>query len=130
MTRDNHITVTIPARLLKDVFANEHARGLLLLLDQAEEPVRYSDARRSLDLHPQQFQRALDRLEDLGLLGMRAPADLNKGHAERDYYVFLELTGLGEFAADLWDRIDEGFSTLAREHGIPEQALAAAAGSS
>lgn len=122
--------MTIPARLLRDVFANEHARGLLLLLSEADEPIRYSDARRRLELHPQQFQRALDRLEDLGLLGLKAPADLNKEHAERDYYVFLELTGLGTFAAELWDRIDQGFTSLAREHGVSEQAIAAAAGSS
>lgn len=126
---DNHTLVTIPAALLREVFGNDDARTLLLHITQLDKPVRYSEARERLGLHPQEFQRALDRLEDYGLVGLRAPADLNKPHAKRDYYVFLEPTVLGSFAASLWERMNANFAQLAKEHNIPEDALLAAAGS-
>ena len=129
MAHDNHSYVTIPNALLRDVFGRQHTRALLLLLAGRSAPVRYSDARQELDLHPQQFQRTLDRLEELGLVGLRAPADLNKPHAKREYYVFLEATALGSFAAALWERINADFTRLARERNIPEEAVAAVAGS-
>lgn len=120
--------MTIPPVILREVFGSEHPRALLLFLASREEPIRYSQARDELGLHPQQFQRALDRLEGFGLVGLKAPADLNDPEATRTYYVFLEPTSLGAFCAALWERINEDFSSLAREHDIPEEALAAAVG--
>lgn len=119
------MAVTIPSYLLRDVFGNEHARTLLLELTGEEEPVRYSEMRRRLDLHPQQFQRALDRLEDHGLVGLSAPDDPDKPHAKRRYRVFLEPTGLGRFCTALWDRMNADFTRLAKEHEIPEERLLA-----
>lgn len=121
--------MTIPVSLLRDIFGHEHSRELLLLVTDRGSHVRYSEARDELGLHPQQFQRALDRLEEYGLIGLRAPADLNEPDAERNYYVFLESTALGRFAATLWERMNADFSELARERNIPEEALMAAAGS-
>lgn len=120
--------VTIPGFLLRDIFGNEHARALLLYLTAEGEPMRYADSRRQLGLHPQQFQRALDRLESHGLVGLRAPDDVDKDHAERSYPVFLEATALGAFCADLWERMNADFSRLAAEREIPEEALVASAG--
>lgn len=113
--QDNHINVTIPRDLVRGVFARKHVHRLLLLLADRDEPVRYSEARDALELHPQQFQRAVEGLERFGLLRIRAPADLNKPHAERTYYVHLELTVLGEFCAELWDRFEADYDALVEE---------------
>lgn len=125
--RDNHIFVTIPVPVLRDVLGRDHPRNLLLHVAESEDPPRYSAARRNLDLHPQQFQRALDTLEENGLVGLRAPDNLNSDHADRDYHVVLELTAMGALVADLWDRMNTAFSDLAQEHGVPEGALATGA---
>ncbi|MGQ0535087.1 MAG: hypothetical protein ACT4PT_03340 [Methanobacteriota archaeon] len=120
--------MTIPTPLLRDVFGNEHARTLLIMLTKRGQ-VRYSAARDEMGLHPQEFQRALDRLEAYGLIGFRAPADVNKPHAKREYAVFVEATALGSFCADLWERMNADFVKLAREQKISEKALVAATGS-
>ena len=120
--------VTIPGFLLRDVFGNDYTRALLLQLTAEGEPMRYADSRRRLGLHPQQFQRALDRLESHGLVGLRAPADVTKDHVERSYPVFLEPTALGVFCADLWERMNADFSKLAAEREIPQEVLVASAG--
>lgn len=124
---DNHMIVTIPVELVREVLGRDHPRHLLLHLAEAADPVRYSEARRDLGLHPQQFQRALDTLEENGLVGLEAPDDLNADDADRDYYVFLEPTGLGSLVADLWERMNQEFSALAREYGVSADALGAAA---
>lgn len=124
---DNHGYVTIPSGLLREVYGRDRVRDLLLLIKH-HEGIRYSEARRTLDLHPQQFQRALDRLETRGLVGMKAPAALNNPDAKRDYHVVLELTGLGEFCADLWESMNEGYDALLQHRDVSGQALAAAAG--
>lgn len=100
---------------------------MLLLLAQQDAPLRYSQARDEMGLYPQAFQRALDRLEQRGLVGLRAPADLNRPHAKRDYHIVLETTALGAFCASLWDRINADFTELARQRNIDESALAAGA---
>jgi DNA-binding IclR family transcriptional regulator len=123
---DNHTLVTIPPRLLRDVFGNEHALALLLHIAEARKPVRYTVARQALGMHPQQFQRALHRLEEFALVGLRAPADLNRPEAKRTYYVYLELTALGSFHAALWHQMARGYTTLAKKRGIPEELLQAA----
>lgn len=110
----NHKYVTIPPGLVRHVLGKERTLSLLTLLVDRDEPVRYSRARDALDLHPQQFQRTLDTLEEWGLVGLKAPADLNKPHAERDYYVFLELTELGRVCVELWHRINQEFDELAQ----------------
>ncbi len=117
--------MTIPILLLKEVLANDGARELLLLLENHKKPLRYSEARKMLGLHPQQFQRSLERLEDHGLVGIRAPSDLNKPHAGRTYYIFLENTALGSFAAELWQRFNTNYAQLAKEHNLPENVIAA-----
>lgn len=120
--------VTIPSGLLRDILGRAHPRALLLALAEGEDPVRYSEARRELEMHPQQFQRALDALEDAGLLGLQAPDDLNRHDADRDYYVFLELTSIGRFCVALWERINEDYAALRQAHGIPDEALGASVG--
>lgn len=125
--QDNHEYVTIPSGLLREVYGRDRVRDLLLLIKE-HEGIRYSEARRALDLHPQQFQRALDRLEKHGLVGLKAPAALNNPEAERDYHVLLELTGLGDFCVDLWESMNEGYDTLLQHRDVTNQALAAAAG--
>lgn len=121
------MSVTMPSFLLRDIFGNEHARALLLHLAEQAEPIPYSESRRRLRLHPQQFQRALDQLESHGLVGLTAPDDIDKEHAQRRYRVFLEPTALGTFCADLWERMNADYSQLAAEREIPEEALAASA---
>ena len=123
------MTVTIPLSLHRNLFGNESRRSLLLALAREGAPVGYSEVRRRLALHPQQFQRSLDWLEDHGLVGLSAPADLEKSHAERSYRVYLEPTALGLFCAELGDKMNADFSRLADERNLPREVLTAALGS-
>lgn len=112
----------IPSPLL-EVFADESAKSLLLLLAAEKKPVRYSEARERLKLHPQTFQRALDRLKDFALVQVRTPRETEKPHAERAYVVHLEISILGEFAADLWRQINQDLNELMAKRNLPEDAL-------
>lgn len=91
---------------LREVYAQEHARPILMLLAESPRPVPYSIVRRKLDIHPQKFQRALERLERLALVGriLEAP----KAGTPNAYTVFLEPTATGRHITKLWHEMEDG----------------------
>jgi hypothetical protein len=113
----------VPAPLIKNVFGNEHARALLLLLEGSRTPIRYSHAREQLDLQPEEFRRALKALQDFSMVQYRAPriSDAPKNA------VFIELSIMGRLFADLWRDMNNGLAKLMAERHIPSDALDAIA---
>lgn len=109
------MTKGIPPVFL-EILQQEPTRELLVLLGGQPDAIRYSEARRRLGMHPQAFQRALEELEELGLLVLRAPAD-HPGQARdgRRQVVFLETTRLGRFLARQWAEMSASFEKRARE---------------
>lgn len=108
------MTTAIPEPFLR-VLANPHARLLLLLLADQRKPIRYSEARRQLDLRPPEFQRALVLLEDSGLVLTRAPAENPRAPREkRRQVVFLEATHLGRFLGSYWPTMNREFEKMAK----------------
>lgn len=114
------MAVTIPDALLRGVLGNPHARGLLELLAGREEPIRYSEARDALGLHPEAFQRALGRLETFALVQMRAPEQAGRKPAS----VHLEASSRGRKLAKAWQRMQAEY---ARALGAEAQGLEKAA---
>lgn len=116
------VTNLMSARLLRDVFGSDPARDLLLLLAHEERPIRYSEARRRLQVHPQAFQRALETLEEYALLGLRV--DPAAPPVSTRQPVLLEATGSARFLADVWGRWSRQYEAAARDHADAAQALA------
>lgn len=116
------VTKLLPVRLHRDVFGNEAARDLLLLLVEERAPVRYSEARRRLDAHPQTFQRALETLEQYALVGLRVETPDASGSARQP--VVLEATATARFLGDVWARWTRDYDAAARKHAAAAEALA------
>lgn len=102
------MAVTIPEVLVRGVLGNAHARSLLELLTDRDDPIRYSEARETLSLHPEAFQRALTRLETFALVQIRAPSE--EGAASRRPVVLLEASRRGRKLAEAWRRLQEAWS--------------------
>jgi DNA-binding transcriptional ArsR family regulator len=102
-----------------EVLADEKARDLLRAIAHSEEPIRYSQVREQLGMHPQEFQRALERREDYALVLGRAP------RLEGRRMVLLEATTLGRLVADYWERLGPLFERRAQQMGISRGSLAA-----
>lgn len=111
---------TIPAEVVRDVFGHRDTRALLLHLHDRDEPQRYSDARKDLDIHPQQFERSLKRLEHHGLVG-RILGDEADAAGRRP--VYLETTAGGRFWAEHWHRFEAEVTADAARADDPESLL-------
>lgn len=111
--------IGIPASVYREVLGDERARAALAHL-RSQGPAPYSvvrDAlRTALDIHDEQFERLVHRLEDEALVGRRASKPTPEERKQHRYRVLLELTALGEYVADLIPRLDEVASQVAREH--------------
>lgn len=117
------MTTTIPEQFLQ-VLAHPQERSLLLLLAKQREPIRYSEARRQLEFDPMTFQRALESLEDSGLVLTRAPATRPKEPSgKRRNVVFLELSDLGRFLSAYWPSINREFEKMAKASNMEEVLL-------
>lgn len=101
--------------LMGDVYASDSARLLMELLAKANEPVRYSEARRRVGAHPQDFQRSVELLESLALMGRR----LQSTRANDRYRVLLEATPTGKRVVDLF----RSFEAAAHKNKALESAL-------
>lgn len=75
------------------------ANRLLLLLADANHPVSFHTVQDELGVEAAALQLALCRLEDEGLVGLRAPDDVEADPAERSYRVHLEATAKGRSLA-------------------------------
>jgi predicted ArsR family transcriptional regulator len=109
----------LPTPIFREVFGSENARRLLLLLVSRGEPVRYSQARDALSMHPQAFQRAMETLEEYALIGFRAPKENGSGKNR----VYLEATHTAQFLADLWETWDRAYSRAAQKDDLASAAL-------
>lgn len=88
-----------------DVFANSDARALLVLLAASAEPLQYSRVREQLGVHPQAFQRSLERLEHHGFVGrILKGAPNNLGYRS----CFLEATATGRLWAKRAQQFEAG----------------------
>ncbi|MHB8586708.1 MAG: hypothetical protein ACYDDF_12855 [Thermoplasmatota archaeon] len=108
------------------VIANPPQNALLRVLAEAGHPLRYSEARRAIDAHPQEFQRALRALENRALVVLRAPVrpdDRRKPRGERRHVVFLELSVLGDLVADLSTEFGKAFQGVTQAHHVPPALL-------
>lgn len=116
------VTNVLPGRLLRDVFGHDAVRDLLLLLAREGHPLRYSEARRRLQAHPQTFQRAVETLEEYALLGLRVDAAAPPASTRQP--VLLEATGTARFLADVWARWTRQYEAAARADADAAEALA------
>lgn len=116
--------MTLPAGLVRDVFAKPHPDALLHHLASAATAPLYTEARDALGLQPEQFRRALGALEGWGLLQMRVVPKKERPDDRRR--VRLELTVLGHAAIQLHSAMDQAWRDIAHAQGIPEDAMATA----
>lgn len=107
--------------LVRDVFAREHPDSLLHLLSAAEEPLLYTQARDALRLRPEEFKRALGRLERWGLVQLRVVPRRERPDDRRR--VRVELTALGRAASHLHDEMDASWLRIAEQEGLAPEAL-------
>lgn len=114
---------SIQAEVVREVFGHADTRSLLLFLDDQEEACRYSHVRKELGIHPQQFQRSVERLEHHGMVGriLRGEPDAAGRRA-----VFLEATAGGHFWADHWRRFEREVKEDAAQVANPEDLLSGA----
>lgn len=111
--------------MVREVFGHADTRALLLFLETQDEPCRYSHVRKELGIHPQQFQRSVERLEHHGMVGriLRGEPDAAGRRA-----VFLEATAGGRFWADHWRRFERDVEEDAAQAADPETLLSGAMG--
>lgn len=119
--RESQTVTALPGFILRDVFGHEPTRNLLLHLKEFERSVAYTEVREGLDEHPEAFHRSVQKLEHHGLLGRRAVSPADRVEAGRSYRIFLELTGLGRFYAELWHEFEKKAETLAKAHHLSSQ---------
>lgn len=118
----NHKTVTLPAGVVRDVFAKQHPDRLLHLLAETDEPLLYTHAREGLDLHAEQFARALRSLEKWGLVQLRVVPKRERPDGRRR--VQIQLTALGRAVVRLHGAVDREWQKIAREESLNDGALA------
>lgn len=122
--KDNHIHVTLPKGVIRDVFARDHPDALLHLLASKEEPPLYTHARDTLGLRPEEFLRALEQLEKWGLVHLRVLRPKERPDQRRR--VSLELTLLGRAVVRFHDEMDASWTRIAADQGLAADALASA----
>lgn len=88
--------------LMGEVYAWDSARLLMELLAKSETPIRYSEARRRISAHPQDFQRSVELLESWALMGRR----LEPTRVKDKYRVLLEVTPTGKRVVDLFRSLE------------------------
>ena len=113
------MSAQVPAPIIKHVFGSESARRLLLLLEESAAPVRYSHARQTLNMHPEEFRRALKALQDFSMVQYRAP----RVGDEAKNAVFLEVSILGRLFAALWREMNNDLAKLMAERHLPSNIL-------
>lgn len=107
----------VPAPLL-EVLADENSRQVLLKIAY-HGPTRWSAVRDDLAMHPQTYQRTLDKLHDRALIRSRARADDPEAPRKgRRQVVELEATKLGAFLVAVWEALSQDAIRLARENNI------------
>lgn len=102
-------------RIVRHVLSDRHAWGVLEALADRSDEVRYSDLRRSLDMHPETFRQALEVLDRYALVGRILRGEPNNLGRRP---VFLEATAGGRFWAEHWRAHLESLSNEAQEAGI------------
>lgn len=113
----SQFVTSLPAGLVRNVFGDAATRGILLFLARMEAPWRYSAVREELDVHPQKFQRSLERLEHHALVG-RIPDGPPDAAGRR--VTLLEPTALGRFWAEQWSAFQEQVERAAEARGFPQ----------
>lgn len=105
-------------KILAEVYGQDTSRLLIELLAAESQPMRYAEARRRINAHPQKFQRSVESLESLALIGRV----LNPIGANR-YHVSLEATPTGKRAKDIFDVLENSLhkaGKLATEIEFPK----------
>ena len=106
-------------QLMSEVYGDDTRRKLIELLASTTEPIRYAEARRRVDAHPTDFQRAVEALESMAFIGRRIQP---KG-AGNKAWVWLEATHSGRIVSQIFKNAEAGVSQdrrIAREVAFPD----------
>lgn len=86
-------------RIVREVLSDRYAWTVLEALAAEEEEIQYSELRKRLDMHPQNFKQALERLDRYAMLGRSLRGEPNNLGRRP---VFLEATAVGRFWSEHW----------------------------
>ncbi len=103
---------------MRDVFGNPRTITILMRLGDTKAPIRYSDLRKELGQHPQEFQRSIDRLQHHALIGYRSGGEVPAAAGKRSFITLIELTGLGR----AYVAYARTFTRVAEKYDIPIEA--------
>lgn len=110
------------ATLMKEVYGSDAARDILLLVAQGKSPVGYSVARRRLSQHAQTFERAVQTLERLALIGRR----MEKTSVKGQYSVLFEPTATGRDLVAFFQEVESDASKRLKDVVLPPHPESAA----
>jgi hypothetical protein len=113
----------LPVSLVSEVLFREHPARLLQYLVGKGSAVRYSEARKEVDLRPQEFQRALEVLENHGLVEEKAVPKQQRPANDQRAIVLLEATLLGRIAKSFEEHLPDAWTAALEANDVPPTSM-------